>query len=346
MPCCGGARRQPRRRRSGGQAVVQVPPIALPAAAATASGPQRPLPKHLLRACKDDDAARVAELLGLGLDIEHRGMWGNTPLLCAAAYGSASAAELLVSRGADCTVVNEDGSTPLMLACLEGMNAAVAGMLSRHGGTLDLWPAAATVYSQAVDRASAQTPLRAACEGGHLEIVRMLLDSGVLASRPSTAAVGAALVSAARQSHEEVVLALLEAGVVATTPDETGTTAAEVATDDVAEILKEHAEHTEHAAECADRAERRRDMERAAAPEKQSSVSKQTQNMAAAIDSGLDSARAASPVDGSFVAQPPAASVPRSGCGGRTGIGARKLQLPPLRANGGQNATVAPALVH
>ena len=35
------------------------------------------------------------------------------------------------------------------------------------------------------------------------------------------------------------MLALLEAGVVATTPDETGTTAAEVATDDVAEILKE-----------------------------------------------------------------------------------------------------------
>eukprot|EP01048_Picozoa_sp_COSAG05_P017731 COSAG05_NODE_2470_length_3023_cov_2.592339_3_plen_334_part_00 len=301
------------------------------------------LPKHLLRACKDNDAQRAAELLGIGIDIEHRGMWGNTPLLCATAYGSASVAELLVSRGADCTVVNEDGATPLMLACLEGLQAAVAGMLARPGGGLDLWPPAATVYSRAVDSASAQTPLRAACEGGHQEIVRMLIDNGVLASAPSKVAVGSAMVSAARNDHVQVVLALLEAGVAATTPDEAGTTAAEAATVDVAEILAEHAEHAGYAAECNDRADRAAG--RAVAPlapepdEPAVEVGRfAASEFTVAINSGLDSARAASPAKASFIAHPPPPNALRAGAGvdSRPGMDARKHvrrpgSLPPLR---------------
>ena len=132
---------------------------AVPAGAKAAGPPAGPpQPKQLLRAAKDDNVVRVLELLDLGLDIEHKGMWGNTPLLCACAYGCPGAADALVKRGADCTVRNDDGATPLLLACMEGLDAAALGMLAREDVTM--WPPAATVYNQVVDSSEAQTPLR------------------------------------------------------------------------------------------------------------------------------------------------------------------------------------------
>ena len=237
--CCG------RGERSGDKKPEQIarpkPFLADPAAAPRAgagagpggaAGP--PAPKQLLRAAKDGDAARIEELLEQGLDIEHRGMWANTPLLCACAYGSAEAAEVLVRRGADCTVANDDGATPLMLACMEGLDAAAVAML---GQGVELWPAAATVYNPVADSSEAQTPLRAACQNGRADLVRALLGRGALEGAPAPAAVASALVAAAKHGHEEIVEILLGAGVAADARDENGDTAAAVGTVEVKDLL-------------------------------------------------------------------------------------------------------------
>lgn len=220
----------PSERLTGSAISPAVP--ARPRGGAPAGPPQ---PKQLLRAAKDDNVARVLELLDLGLDIEHKGMWGNTPLLCACAYGCPDVADTLVKRGADCTVQNDDGASPLLLACMEGLDAAVLGMLARED--VAMWPAAATVYNQVVDISEAQTPLRAACQNGRTALVRALLDQDVLSTAPNPAAIGSALVAAARHGREEVVELLCSAGVDPSTPDETGTTAAAVGTVEVQDLI-------------------------------------------------------------------------------------------------------------
>jgi ankyrin repeat protein len=241
MPCCArtaGDEMKPKRHPPTAQAVrvVQKQPRGARAADSAAAAAAAPLPKHLLRAAKDNDAERAGELLEQGINIEHVGMWGNTPLVCACAYASADVAALLVRRGANCAAVNDDGATPLMLACLEGLEEAVGLMLAP--GVLDeIWPAAATVYSQAVDGSSAQTPLRAACEAGHLAVVKLLVQRGALAAAPSPTHVASALVAAARWGREDVVRTLLDAGVAAEEPDENGVTATQCATVEVQDLL-------------------------------------------------------------------------------------------------------------
>ena len=50
---------------------------------------------------------------------------GNTPLHVAASLGNAQLINLLVSGGADCTVKNLEGETPLDLAKLRGHDEVV-----------------------------------------------------------------------------------------------------------------------------------------------------------------------------------------------------------------------------
>lgn len=245
--CCGcrGQREKPRVAkprqafgppapdRTTAGAVAPAAPAGPRGAGAPASGP--PQPKQLLRAAKDDNVARVLELLDLGLDMEHKGMWGNTPLLCACAYGCPGVADALVKRGADCTVRNDDGATPLLLACMEGLDEAALGMLAH--GDVNTWPPAATVYNQVVDSSEAQTPLRVACQNGRAALVRALLAQDVLSAAPDAAAIGSALVAAAKHGREEVVDLLLSAGVDPMAPDENGATAADVGTVEVKDLL-------------------------------------------------------------------------------------------------------------
>eukprot|EP01052_Picozoa_sp_SAG31_P026618 SAG31_NODE_2427_length_5717_cov_3.956671_2_plen_348_part_00 len=203
---------------------------------------RQPQPKQLLRAAKDGDAASVARLLDAGLDIEHRGMWGNNPLLCACAYGSDAVASLLIQRGANVAVENEDGATALMLGCLEGLQTAVGLMLD--SGTLpSLWPPAVIVYNKDTDSSSPQTPLRAACENGHCEVLRALLDhvpesGGILDTAPE-GAVAEAVVAAAKHGHTATLEMLYDFGVPVTScVNAAGKTAMDVAVVEVADLLQ------------------------------------------------------------------------------------------------------------
>lgn len=52
----------------------------------------------------------------LRAQIDARDEWGRTPLCCAATYGDAERVRVLLEAGADATIANKDGYTPLMIA--------------------------------------------------------------------------------------------------------------------------------------------------------------------------------------------------------------------------------------
>ena len=52
------------------------------------------------------------------VDVNRRGLHGQTPLFRAAAHGSEEIVQLLLSRGADVSLQDGDGITPLAIAVL------------------------------------------------------------------------------------------------------------------------------------------------------------------------------------------------------------------------------------
>ena len=69
--------------------------------------------------CYGDDVMGIAVLLQASGDADQTDFSGNTPLHVAASLGNAQLINLLVSGGADCTVKNLEGETPLDLAKLK-----------------------------------------------------------------------------------------------------------------------------------------------------------------------------------------------------------------------------------
>ena len=103
------------------------PARSAPAAAPSASAAAHPadaaaLRKEFLKALKAGNTVRVAELLEAGADMEHRGMWENTPLLVACHYAHSPVALELLRRGANPSASNERGCTPLVYACVERLD--------------------------------------------------------------------------------------------------------------------------------------------------------------------------------------------------------------------------------
>ncbi|XP_067659820.1 histone-lysine N-methyltransferase EHMT2-like [Haliotis asinina] len=65
-----------------------------------------------------------------GVDVNSRGGGGWTPVMRAARGGHRDVVELLVSRGADVSLVDDDGDNILHLACYEGDGTTVEFVLS------------------------------------------------------------------------------------------------------------------------------------------------------------------------------------------------------------------------
>jgi ankyrin repeat protein len=73
-------------------------------------------------------ARMVSALLRTGIDVNTRGVTGETPLMAAAEAGSEETARLLLERGADPTITDMDGDTAYDIAVRKG-NDAVAALL-------------------------------------------------------------------------------------------------------------------------------------------------------------------------------------------------------------------------
>jgi len=189
------------------QAPEEAPEAAGPphASAPTQQDNARQLKREFILALKAGDLPAVVRCLNAGSSIEQRSMWNNTPLIVACHYGHQAVAMELLKRGANPVAVNEQGCTPLLFSCVEGLTEVV-NLLLQSQAVLDggLEPSAATVYSRRLDHSAPRTPLTAAAENGFLDCVQRLLERNV---KPSPEA----LLVAAAQGEVEVVRTLLGA---------------------------------------------------------------------------------------------------------------------------------------
>ena len=116
------------------------------------------------------------------VDVNERGMWGNTPLLVATQYGHANVALVLLQAGADARAENERHATALHYSCADGRIDVCRALVDNDA---DANPPAAAVHHPCVDggRTLLLTPLSAAAIGGHVEIARLLLQHGAEVNR-------------------------------------------------------------------------------------------------------------------------------------------------------------------
>ncbi|XP_048258008.1 fibronectin type 3 and ankyrin repeat domains protein 1-like [Haliotis rufescens] len=90
----------------------------------------------LYDACYAGNLEEVKRILSQGVDVNCR-RWGWTPVMRAAYRGHRDVVELLVSEGADVSLVDRNGNNILHYACYEGHLETVKFVLSLHVVDID-----------------------------------------------------------------------------------------------------------------------------------------------------------------------------------------------------------------
>ncbi|XP_046555513.1 ankyrin repeat and KH domain-containing protein mask-like isoform X2 [Haliotis rubra] len=128
-------------------------------------------PRHVaafLAACRDRNMAEVKRVLDLGqVDINCRGGRSRTPVMEAALGGYRDVVELLLTRGADVSLVDDDGNNTLLLACVKGDVETVKVILPQNG-----------VDVNCTGGWKSWTPVMDAAWGGHRDVVKLLMKRG------------------------------------------------------------------------------------------------------------------------------------------------------------------------
>jgi serine/threonine-protein phosphatase 6 regulatory ankyrin repeat subunit B len=192
---------------------------------------------------------------------------GDTALHMAAWGGQEQATACLLGQGAQSTHREADGSTPFMLACKQG-HLGVVRLLAQSFGKQELEATDETGFSalhyaaesghgetvtfllgqgtlaNSKDEEGA-TPLMLACQKGHLNVLKVLLQHVGLQALQETDNQGwTALHHAALWGHEEAVTFLLGKGAQANSRDENDTTPFMISCQDghmgVARLLLQH----------------------------------------------------------------------------------------------------------
>jgi ankyrin repeat protein len=184
----------------------------------------------LLQAAYDGDAARVAELIKAGADVNAANAFGATPMGEAAKRGDTAVLKQLLQAGADPESANSDGETALMVVARTG-NVDAANLLLKAGAKVD-----------ARERWGGQTALIWAAAQNQPAMVKLLASKGANVNarsavrdwsrrmtaeeRPKDLNRGgmSALMFAARDGHIEAVRALLAVGADVEFTDPDGST--------------------------------------------------------------------------------------------------------------------------
>jgi ankyrin repeat protein len=166
----------------------------------SAAAPRRRRPRNIIAAAKKGDVKTLKELIAEGMDVDKRGMWESTPLICACQYGREEAALALMELGANVAAVNEKGVNPLLLASLEGLPGVVDAILAKVPSAVQT---PASVYNAVNDKTMSFTPLLAASITGRLEIVKKLLLAGADANELISTATASNDTKAAAASKDD-----------------------------------------------------------------------------------------------------------------------------------------------
>jgi ankyrin repeat protein len=192
---------------------------------------------------------------------------GQTALHVAASCGNEEIISFLLGQGAQANSKDEDGATPLMMACEEGQTGVVKVLLqhvgpealqetNEHGLTAlhyaAMWGHEATVTFLLGEGAQANskdkvgtTSFMMACEEGHMGVVKVLLQHvGAQAFQATDEDGQTALHAAAGCGNEEIVSFLLGQGAQANSRDEDGATPLMMACEEgqtgVVKVLLQH----------------------------------------------------------------------------------------------------------
>ena len=160
-------------------------------------------------AIKRDDAAKVRELLGRGFDPNTRSPQGQVGLYLALREPSPGVVRVLLDAPqTQVDARNLDDETPLMIAALKGEADIVRRLVEREADV----------------NKTGWTPLHYAATGGHVAVIRILLEANAYIDAESPNGT-TPLMMAARYGSDEAVKALLDAGADATLKNMAGLTA-------------------------------------------------------------------------------------------------------------------------
>ena len=154
---------------------------------------------RLIQAVKNNDLESVGRLLKERVDVNARQGDGSTALAWAAYEDNLAIADLLIRSGANVSAANEDGATPLHLACTNRSapdGRAAGGCRSEYECRLS----------------NGETVLMSCARAGEARTVKALLAHGASVNLKESAHDQTALMWAAAESHPEVVRLLIEAG--------------------------------------------------------------------------------------------------------------------------------------
>ena len=147
---------------------------------------------QLFEAARRGDAAAVKALLDKGVDVNTKFRYGATALSYASDKGHVEVVKLLLERKANANVKDTFyGATPIIWAAQKGHAKVVEALLDAGAEGRD-------------------DALGIGADGGHLELVQMLLAKGGL--KPET--MSEALAAAERGKYTEIADALKKAGAV------------------------------------------------------------------------------------------------------------------------------------
>lgn len=169
---------------------------------------------EFFRAVRGDNPSGVRDLIARGFDPNTRDEHGQTGLLLAMREPSPHVIQVLIdSPKTNIDALNANDESPLMIAALKGQRDVVNKLLARDPGIVNK---------------TGWTPLHYAATGGHVEIMKQLLDASAFidAQSPNKTT---PLMMAAMYGSSAAVKLLLDEGADVTMKNEQGMTAADFA---------------------------------------------------------------------------------------------------------------------
>ncbi len=177
--------------------------------------------EHLLVATEADFEEAVKLILDYGTEVDNPGKGGDSALMIAAREGRNKILQFLIWNGADLERVGRDGHTALAFAVemgnLEGVRillqagAKPEGSINKNDrlvvyaarqGMVEIVRHLLSAGAEVIQAAFA------AAENGHVEVLQLLLESGLSADIKSDA--GQSLLEAAREADHSAIVDLLQ----------------------------------------------------------------------------------------------------------------------------------------